>query len=130
MYFFYVKYKCAYLSVLLKVFSNRIEEHKVKGFLIKTFLKVSTKILFPCPQLNIIWLPKIELECQSVHSPLTASITMEVKNNYAYVTTQRIHWNKLFDGMYSLAVMMSISTRTTSKTIDKMTFITLKNFIA
>ena len=29
-------------------------------------------------------------------------------------------WNKLFDGMYSLAVMMSISTSTTSKNIEKM----------
>ena len=58
--------------------------------------------------------PNIELECQSVHStyscrPLTASITMEIKN----VTTQR---NKLFGGddVYS--------TGTRSKIIDKVTY--------
>ena len=39
--------------------------------------------------------PNIKLECQSVRLqysvwPLTASITMDVKNNYAQVTTQRI----------------------------------------
>ena len=48
---------------------------------------------------------------------------MEVKNNHAYVTTQRI-LNKFIEinfsgGMYGLAVMMSISTPTTSKNIDK-----------
>ena len=48
------------------------------------------------PRHVVLWdEPIIELECQSVHSqqsfwPLTASITIEVKNEYAYVTTQRI----------------------------------------
>ena len=44
--------------------------------------------------------------------PLAAS--MEVKNNHAHVTTQRIlkknHGNQLFCEMYGLAVMLSIST--------------------
>ena len=32
---------------------------------------------------------------------------------------EQIHWNQLFCRMYGLAVMLSISTRTTSKTINK-----------
>ena len=46
---------------------------------------------------------------------------MEVKNNHAHVTTQN-NLNKFieinFSGMYGLAVMLSISTQTTSKNID------------
>ncbi len=34
--------------------------------------------------------PKIELECQSVFWPRRASTTLEVKNDHAHVTTQRI----------------------------------------
>ena len=56
--------------------------------------------------------------------PLTASITLEVKNNHAHVTTQRI-LNKFIEIKFSvgcmvLAVMLSISTSTTSKNIDEM----------
>ena len=32
---------------------------------------------------------------------------------------EQIHWNQLFCGMYGLAVMLSFSTRTTSKNIDE-----------
>ena len=46
--------------------------------------------------------PNIELECQSVRSqysvwPLTASITMDVKNNHAHVTTQKLSVDVCFD---------------------------------
>ena len=46
---------------------------------------------------------------------------MEVKNNHARVTKnfEQIHRNQLFCGMYGLAVMLSISTWTTSKNIDE-----------
>ena len=49
-------------------------------------------------------------QCQSVRPqksfcPLTASITMDVKNNYAYVTTQRI-LNKFFDIKFSKGCMV------------------------
>ena len=50
---------------------------------------------------------------------------MEVKNNYAHVTTQRtlnkfIEINFSVGCMYGLAVMLSISRLTTSKIIDEM----------
>ena len=65
--------------------------------------------------------PNIELSAKvctyyNVFWPVTASITMEVKNNYAHVTTQRI-LNKFIEINFSL--MLSISTRTTSKNIDE-----------
>ena len=55
--------------------------------------------------------------------PLTASITCEVKNDHAHVTTQRI-LSKFIEinfsvGMYGLAVMLSIPRLTTSKNIDE-----------
>ena len=55
--------------------------------------------------------------------PLTASITSEVKNNHAHVTTQKF-LNKFIEIKFSvrcmvLAVMLSISTQATSKYIDK-----------
>ena len=37
---------------------------------------------------------------------------------------EQLNCNKLFDGMYGLAVIMSISTPTTSKDIDKIHKIT------
>ena len=45
---------------------------------------------------------------------------MEVKDNYAHVTTQRIlnKFIKIYCEIYGLAKMLSISTRTTSKNID------------
>ena len=50
---------------------------------------------------------------------------MEVKNNYAHVTTQRtlnkfIEINFSVGCMYGLAVMLSISRLTTSKNIEEM----------
>ena len=51
---------------------------------------------------------------------------MEVKN-CAYVTYNTKNFeHKLFGGMYVLAMMMFISTRTASKKIDKIT-LSLKN---
>ena len=49
---------------------------------------------------------------------------MEVKDNVAHVTTQRIlnkfiEVNSSVGYMYGLAVMLSISTQTTSKNIDE-----------
>ena len=50
------------------------------------------------------------------------SIIVEVKKSpclcYNIKNCEQFHWNKLFGGMYGLA-MMSISTQTTSKNIDK-----------
>ena len=77
----------------------------------------------------------IEFKCQSVHwdivfLPLTTSITSEVKNNHAHVTThydtknsKQIHWNQIFCRMSSLTVMFSISRRTASKNINEKSFI-------
>ena len=48
--------------------------------------------------------------------PLTASMTSEVKNNYAYVITQYI-CNKLLCGMYGLVVMLTIPTSKVHLTI-------------
>ena len=53
--------------------------------------------------------------------PLTSSITSEVKNDHAYVTTQNI-LNKFIEvnlSMYGLVVMLSNSTQTTMSHIYK-----------
>ena len=53
--------------------------------------------------------------------PLTSSITSEVKNDHAYVTTQNI-LNKFIEvnlSMYGLVVMLSNSTQTTMSHINK-----------
>ena len=49
----------------------------------------------------------VQLECQSVHSwysfwPLTASITMEVNNNYAYAGTTQRTLNKFVEINFSM----------------------------
>ena len=54
--------------------------------------------------------PDVELKCQSVHLlqffwPQTASITMEVKNNHAHLTTQRI-LNKFIKINFSVGCMV------------------------
>ena len=57
----------------------------------------------------------------NVFGLLTASITMEVKNNYAHVLTQRT-LNKFIEINFSvgcLALMLSISRLTISKNIDE-----------
>ena len=68
--------------------------------------------------------PNIELECQERFWPQTASITMEVKDNYCHVTMQYI-LNKTseikfsVDRVYGLAIMNILPRSTTSKNIDK-----------
>ena len=55
--------------------------------------------------------------------PLTASITLEVKNFYAYVKTPEVlnkfTEDKKFCRMYGLAMMMVVSRSTPIKNIDK-----------
>ena len=54
---------------------------------------------------------------------------MEVNNNYAHVTTQRI-LNKFIEINFpvGLAIMLSISTQTTSKNIDEIVTCLLWSF--
>ena len=58
---------------------------------------------------------------------------MQVENNYAHVTTQRefeqIHWNQVFCEVYGLAVMLSISKLTASKSIDEIYLVDKKSRI-
>ena len=62
-------------------------------------------------------------------SYITASITLEVKQNHAYVKTpgylRKFTENEKFCKMYGLTVMMVVSTLTSIKNIDKIDF----NFI-
>ena len=74
--------------------------------------------------------PHVELKCQSVRSiTFFASNSLHNHGGQKYLCAchnpknfKQIHWNQLFCVMYSLTVMLSISTRTiASKNIDDIT---------
>ena len=118
------------LFLLLHSNVKSLKKHKNYFFFYKCKWNASLVLEFDIWRLKIIidltyrwtvgWIERWVKKCAL---PITFSITMKVKNNHAHVTTQKIlnkiHWNKLFCGMYGLAMMVSIPRLTTSKNIDE-----------
>ena len=81
----------------------------------KKYITLEIKTFRSCSRIQDMTLWAF-LASNSLHNHGCQKLTCPCYNTKNF---EQFHWNKLFCGIYGLAVMLSISTRTTSKNIDK-----------